>query len=75
MISSYFIVIRCWHGRRVVAKLKDEAAIQLVVMETMMESIVMSDQWDRQCQLNRTDLMVTQHQLHLVETMMAQVTG
>jgi len=38
-----------------------------------MESIVISDQWDRQCQLQKIDLLVIEEQLNLVATMMIQV--
>lgn len=40
-----------------------------------MESIVMSGQWDKQCELHKTDVMITKHQLHLVETVMTQVSS
>ena len=42
-------------------------------METMMESIMTSNQWDKQCELHETDLMITERQLHLMETIMTQV--
>ena len=68
------LVVRSWCARRIVAKLRDQATRELVAMETMMESIVMSDQWDKQCELHKIDLMITEHQLHLVETMMRHVS-
>ena len=40
-----------------------------------MESIVMSDQWDKQCELHKIDLMITEHQLHLVKAMTTQVSA
>ena len=67
-------MVRGWYARRVVAKLRDEAVVQVVAMETMMESIAMSGQWNDQYRLNKTDQMIMEDQLQLIETVMAQVT-
>ena len=77
-IKQYYcccdVVIRSRQARRVVAKLRDEATIQLVAMETMIQSVVMSGQWHRQNQLQIIDQAVTEHQLQLMTVMMEQVT-
>lgn len=67
-------MVRGWYARRVVAKLRDEAAVQMVAIEMMMESIAMSDQWNNQYCLNKMDQVIAEDQLQLMETMMAQVT-
>ena len=69
----FLIVIRGWRARRIVSGLRDQAAIQVVAMETMMESMVINNQWDKQCHLHKVDLMVTEEQFHLVVTMTRQV--
>lgn len=73
IIIAYTLVVRSWCARRVVAKLRDEAAVQSVAIETMMESIVTSDYWDKQYQLHKIDQMVADDQLQHVLTMMGQV--
>ena len=70
---SCYLVVRSYCARRTVAKLKDKATVELVTMENMMESIVKSNLWVRQCELNETDMLTTKHQQHLVEAMMIQV--
>ena len=69
------LAVRSWCARRIVAKLRDQATAELVAIETMMESMAMSGQWDKQCELHKTDMMITEHQLHIVETVMTQVSS
>ena len=67
-------MVRGWHARRVAAKLRDEATVQMVAMEVMMKSIAMSDQWSNQHHLNKTDQVIADDQLQSMKTMMGQVT-
>ena len=74
-IVNNIVAVRSWCARRIVAKLRAQAATESVAIETMMESIAMSGQWDKQCELYKIDVMISECQLHLVETVMRQVSS
>lgn len=73
LLVANHIVVRSWCARRIVSKLRNEAVLQFVAMETMMRSVVMSDQWDRQYDLQRIDCMMIEDQYNLVAVMIKQV--
>ena len=68
-----FLVVRSYCARKTVVKLKDQAIVELVAIENIMGCIMKSNSWDRQCELNETDVLTTKHQQHLIEAMMIQV--